>query len=80
MQKSPTTFRMQNSYWVNYYRLVFMTRFAATHGRGGQAPGTCAANHLPRSNEGMTVVMQGRRGFTQKRKCHIIQFMYDASR
>ncbi len=21
---------MQNSYWVNYYRLVFMTRFAAT--------------------------------------------------
>ncbi len=30
MQKSPKTPRMQNSYWVNYDRLVSMTRFAAT--------------------------------------------------
>ncbi len=46
MQKSPKTSRMQESYWVNYYRLVSMTRFAATYGEGG----ACArSNHLPRS-------------------------------
>ena len=39
MQKSPKTPRMQNSYCVNYDRLVSMTRFAATVRAGG----TCAA-------------------------------------
>ncbi len=57
MQKSPKTSRMQNSYWVNYDRLVSMTRFAATV-RAGPAQQSLA------TVKGKTIVMQGRRGFT----------------
>ncbi len=39
MQKSPKTPRIQNSYCVDYDRLVSMTRFAATVRAGG----ACAA-------------------------------------
>ncbi len=44
MQKSPKTSRMQNSYWVNYDRLVSMTRFAATVRAAGPAQQSLATH------------------------------------
>ncbi len=50
MLKSPKTSRMQESYWVNYYRLVSMTRFAATVRAGpARAAITCHGQGSPSS-------------------------------
>ena len=42
MQKSPTTSRMQSFCWVNYYRPVSITRFAAAVRAPPPPGGTCA--------------------------------------
>ncbi len=71
MPKSRKTSRMQNSCWVNHYKLVFMTGFAATVTRVGRAQQSrpLASIRMPRSartyvctvvkasNEGKTIVV-----------------------